>query len=107
MCAAVEHGSTCKGAPPYHGHGRRPNPYVHMHMRARVHGLAYMPLYPVACACSGGFSMLGLGDIVMPGLLLSYAVRFDYDTHLTAKKGYGPAAVPCPRSVWGMRRPTT
>ncbi len=63
-----------------------------MHMRARVHGLAYMPLYPVACACSGGFSMLGLGDIVMPGLLLSFAVRFDYDTHLTAKKGYGPAA---------------
>jgi len=27
----------------------------------------------------GGFSMLGLGDIVLPGLLLSYALRTDYE----------------------------
>lgn len=27
----------------------------------------------------GGYSMLGLGDIVIPGLLLSFALRWDYD----------------------------
>lgn len=28
----------------------------------------------------GGYSMLGLGDIVIPGLLLSYCLRWDYDS---------------------------
>jgi presenilin-like A22 family membrane protease len=37
---------------------------------------------------SGGAAMLGLGDIVMPGLLLSFAARFDYTAYLGLKSGY-------------------
>ena len=33
----------------------------------------------------GGFSMLGLGDIILPGLLISFAARFDSARALVRK----------------------
>ena len=38
---------------------------------------------------TGGYAMLGLGDIVIPGLLLSFAHRFDVSVST-----YVPYAVP-------------
>ncbi len=43
--------------------------------------------------CSGGAAMLGLGDIVMPGLLLSFAARFDYESYLSLKSGYASRGI--------------
>jgi signal peptide peptidase-like protein 2B len=47
----------------------------------------------------GGSSLLGLGDIVIPGLLLSFAARFDAAKSLLVILGGGNGrlqAVPCP-----------
>jgi len=41
----------------------------------------------------GGYSLLGLGDIALPGLFISYLLRFDYEHHLHGKNGYFPIAV--------------
>lgn len=46
---------------------------------------------------SGHFSMLGLGDIVMPGLLLCFVLR--YDSYKKAQSSSAEAGVPPPRSV--------
>lgn len=47
---------------------------------------------------SGHFSMLGLGDIVMPGLLLCFVLR--YDAYKKAQiNNTAEAGVPPPRSV--------
>eukprot|EP00903_Cladosiphon_okamuranus_P014280 g13263.t1 len=37
---------------------------------------------------TGGYAMLGLGDIVIPGLLLSFAHRYDLSVGLGLTKGY-------------------
>ncbi|CAM9516340.1 unnamed protein product [Ascophyllum nodosum] len=37
---------------------------------------------------TGGYAMLGLGDIVIPGLLLSFAHRYDVSAGLRFAKGY-------------------
>eukprot|EP00752_Nemacystus_decipiens_P009947 g8870.t1 len=37
---------------------------------------------------TGGYAMLGLGDIVIPGLLLSFAHRYDVSVGLGITKGY-------------------
>lgn len=51
---------------------------------------------------SGHFSMLGLGDIVMPGLLLCFVLRYDSykksQNTMTAEAG-----VPPPRSMLGSK----
>jgi signal peptide peptidase-like protein 2B len=39
----------------------------------------------------GGYTMLGLGDIVLPGLLLSFACRYDYTCAL-GKSNVGPSS---------------
>lgn len=36
----------------------------------------------------GGYSMLGLGDIALPGLLVSYLLRFDYKKRFTGMNSY-------------------
>jgi signal peptide peptidase-like 3 len=46
---------------------------------------------------SGHFSMLGLGDIVMPGLLLCFVLR--YDSYKKAQSMSAEAGVPPPRSM--------
>jgi hypothetical protein len=38
----------------------------------------------------GGYSLLGLGDIALPGLFVSYMLRFDYKHKLRGLKGYFP-----------------
>lgn len=37
---------------------------------------------------TGGYAMLGLGDIVIPGLLLSFAHRYDVSVGLRSSRGY-------------------
>eukprot|EP00904_Undaria_pinnatifida_P002749 jgi/Undpi1/12475/HiC_scaffold_5.g02146.m1 len=37
---------------------------------------------------TGGYAMLGLGDIVIPGLLLSFAHRYDVSVGLRLSRGY-------------------
>ena len=44
---------------------------------------------------AGGMTMLGLGDIVLPGSMLALALRFDY--HLALERVSPP---PTPRSSW-------
>lgn len=46
---------------------------------------------------SGHFSMLGLGDIVMPGLLLCFVLR--YDAYKKAQGVLADAGVPVPKGV--------
>lgn len=41
----------------------------------------------------GGYSMLGLGDIALPGLFISYLLRYDYEKNFTTKQSYFPVAV--------------
>mmetsp|Transcript_35632 Transcript_35632/g.79248 ORF Transcript_35632/g.79248 Transcript_35632/m.79248 type:complete len:564 (-) Transcript_35632:687-2378(-) len=43
----------------------------------------------------GGYSMLGFGDVILPGLLVAYTRRLDIDLHLTASliRSYFPATV--------------
>jgi len=36
----------------------------------------------------GGYSLLGLGDIALPGLFISYLLRFDYSRHVRIFEGY-------------------
>lgn len=36
----------------------------------------------------GGYSMLGFGDIVLPGLLLAFTLRYDYFARKTGMQGY-------------------
>lgn len=36
----------------------------------------------------GGYSLLGLGDIALPGLLVSFLLRFDMKRHIPWTKGY-------------------
>ncbi len=36
----------------------------------------------------GGYSMLGFGDIILPGLLVAYCRRLDIDTKASLAKGY-------------------
>jgi len=36
----------------------------------------------------GGYSMLGLGDMALPGLLVSFLLRFDYSRNLSGMKSY-------------------
>jgi signal peptide peptidase-like protein 2B len=66
--------------------------------RSDYPGIDYCERYPAYPACidpepmpmllvlprmlnwMGGLSMLGLGDIIIPGLLLSFALRFDYSS---------------------------
>jgi hypothetical protein len=55
----------------------------------RLHSFFLVALRSCFPFCRGGYSMLGLGDIVMPGLLLSYAARHDYDSRMSLKWGYG------------------
>jgi len=50
----------------------------------------YMPILlrvPHVQDYRGGYAMLGLGDIVVPGLLLSLALRFDYATYAALPRG--------------------
>ena len=49
---------------------------------------------------SGGFMMLGLGDIVVPGIFVAFALRYDYHRHMlkglstqTFEKPYFTAAL--------------
>ena len=37
-------------------------------------------LLPRIADYTGGYTMLGLGDIVLPGLLVSFAIRYDVST---------------------------
>lgn len=46
---------------------------------------------------SGHFSMLGLGDIVMPGLLLCFVLR--YDAYKKSQGVLADAGVPVPKGV--------
>lgn len=46
---------------------------------------------------AGHFSMLGLGDIVMPGLLLCFVLR--YDAYKKSQNSSAEAGVPLPKSV--------
>lgn len=46
---------------------------------------------------SGHFSMLGLGDIVMPGLLLCFVLR--YDSYKKSQSTSAEAGVPPPRNM--------
>lgn len=46
---------------------------------------------------TGHFSMLGLGDIVMPGLLLCFVLR--YDAYKKSQGILADAGVPVPRSI--------
>lgn len=46
---------------------------------------------------SGHFSMLGLGDIVMPGLLLCFVLR--YDAYKKSQGTLADAGVPVPKGV--------
>lgn len=43
---------------------------------------------PMLVDWSGGVTLLGLGDIVLPGLLLSFALRADYMKRASCKWGY-------------------
>jgi signal peptide peptidase-like protein 2B len=36
----------------------------------------------------GGYSLLGLGDIALPGLFISFMLRFDYKKKLRGWNGY-------------------
>ena len=47
--------------------------------------LPMLLLLPRGAAAGGGYTMLGLGDIVLPGLLVSFAAR--YDATLAAARG--------------------
>lgn len=42
---------------------------------------------------AGGVSMLGLGDIIIPGLLLSFALRFDYSPRSLGENYYRAVSV--------------
>lgn len=46
--------------------------------------------FPRVMDYRGGFAMLGLGDIIVPGLLLSYACRVDIKARGTVRGGYFP-----------------
>ncbi|TMW56976.1 hypothetical protein Poli38472_002901 [Pythium oligandrum] len=41
----------------------------------------------------GGMSMLGLGDIILPGLLLSYALRYDYSPRSLGENYFHSVAI--------------
>jgi signal peptide peptidase-like protein 2B len=43
---------------------------------------------PMMLDWGGGVTLLGLGDIVLPGLLLSFALRADYMKRASSKWGY-------------------
>lgn len=47
--------------------------------------LPMMLVFPWILDYRGGFSMIGLGDIVLPGLLISFAARYDGAKFLTRK----------------------
>ena len=47
--------------------------------------LPMMLVFPWVLDYRGGFSMIGLGDIVLPGLLISFASRYDGAKFLTRK----------------------
>ena len=47
-------------------------------------------LLPRIADYTGGYTMLGLGDIVLPGLLLTFVLRFDYRSGRSAAQGYFP-----------------
>lgn len=52
-------------------------------------------LWPKSTSFSGsrGFTMLGLGDIVIPGVFVALALRYDYDRHIrSAPKGRAAAS---------------
>ena len=46
----------------------------------------------------GHFSMLGLGDIVMPGLLLCFVLR--YDAYKKQQVGLADAGLPLPATAY-------
>ncbi|ETW01312.1 hypothetical protein H310_06876 [Aphanomyces invadans] len=48
--------------------------------------LPMLLLFPRLHDWRGGQAMLGLGDIVLPGLLLSFALRFDYSREVQYKR---------------------
>jgi signal peptide peptidase-like protein 2B len=50
--------------------------------------LAMLLKFPRLMDWRGGYSMLGLGDIVLPGLVLTFALRYDYYTRTGACGGY-------------------
>lgn len=50
---------------------------------------------------SGHFSMLGLGDIVMPGLLLCFVLR--YESHRKLNPTTAETGVPPPKSMLGSK----
>lgn len=74
--------------------------------RSDYPGLDYCERYPMYPACVdpepmpmllvlprildwvGGVSMLGLGDVIIPGLLLSFVLRFDYSTKSLGENYY-------------------
>lgn len=47
-----------------------------------------LPMVVLLKRLDGGFSLLGVGDIVLPGLLLCYLYRFDYFNRKTFLSGY-------------------
>jgi signal peptide peptidase-like protein 2B len=51
--------------------------------------LPMLLLLPRLGSFDGGYTMLGLGDIVLPGLLLSFACRFDFACVLGKKSSSG------------------
>lgn len=55
---------------------------------------------------AGGSSMLGLGDIVLPGLLLSFGCRYDAAKSLVGIMGGGSGALngPCPEQEYSVCR---
>ncbi|KAL7520540.1 hypothetical protein ACHAWX_005265, partial [Stephanocyclus meneghinianus] len=56
--------------------------------------LPMMLVFPWLLDYREGFSMIGLGDIVLPGLLISFAARYDGAKFLTRKCSEASAGVP-------------
>ena len=56
-------------------------------------------LLPRIADYMGGYTMLGLGDIVLPGLLVSFAIRYDVST----RKRYPTYFILMVCWVWGRK----
>ena len=69
-------------------------------------------LLPRIADYTGGYTMLGLGDIVLPGLLVSFAIRYDVSTRkryptyfilMASERARAAAALTAPRALFLSR----
>lgn len=58
-------------------------------MPVQVESLPMLLELPRLWDYTGGYAMLGLGDIVIPGLLLSFAHRYDLSVSIIPKSCEG------------------